>query len=71
MDLAAEAKPGVIFGLYHTGFGLPQRCQDFLGIVANARNNTNTGNDDTAHDGFSLPQAFAGKNKPTRRSAAV
>ena len=74
MHLAAETEPRIIVGAHDAGFGLAQRGQHFLGIVADARNDTHTGDDDTAHDGLSDASLQAWRRRvetePTRRSDA-
>ena len=49
MNLAAEAELRIVLGLDDSGFRLAQRGQNFLNIVADARHDAQTGDDDTPH----------------------
>ena len=49
VHLTAKPESRIVIRLHDTGLGLPERSQYFLGIVANAGNDTDTGDDDTAH----------------------
>ena len=58
MHLAAKAELRVFVRAHDAGFGLAQACQHFLGVVADRRDDTHPGDDDTSH--YSLvphPQA--------------
>ena len=49
MDLAAEAELGIVIGLDDSRPCFPQRGDDFLGVVADARHNTHAGHDNAFH----------------------
>jgi hypothetical protein len=49
MDLAAESEARVVVGLHDAGFRLTQRGKHLLAVVADARNNTDAGDDHTPH----------------------
>ena len=49
MHLAAEAELGVFVGARDAGLGLAQVRQNFLGVVADGRDDAHPGDDDPSH----------------------
>ena len=49
VDLAAETELLVLLGLDDAALGLPERGRDFLDVVADARHNAHSGDDNTSH----------------------
>ena len=49
VHLAAEAELGIFVGAHDAGFGLAQRRQHFLRVVADRRDDAHPGDDDPLH----------------------
>src|SRR4029079_6282344 len=50
MHLTAKAELGIFVRADDAGFGLAQACQHFLSVVADRRDDTHPGDDDTSHN---------------------